>query len=77
MAMGYYFGLARFSREKKSQLLILALIIPLFLHGFYDFMIFSENEWLLLLFFPYIVFMWILGFKKMKKHSEISQFKKE
>ena len=76
VAMGYYLSLARFNPQKKSYYLSLAILIPILLHGFYDFIIFSENEWLLLLFVPYIVFMWIYGFKKMKKHSENSQFKR-
>ncbi len=75
VAMGYYFGLARFIPEKKSYYMGMAIFIPVLLHGLYDFIIFSENEWLLLLFVPYIIFMWIFGFKKMKKHSQNSQFK--
>ncbi len=75
IAMGYYFGMARFNAEKKSYYLSMAIIIPVLLHGFYDFIIFAENEWLLLLFVPYIIFMWIFGFKKMKKLSQSSQFK--
>jgi len=76
VAMGYYFALARFNPEKKSYYMSMAIFIPVLLHGFYDFIIFSENEWLLLLFVPYIIFMWIYGFKKMKAHSANSQFKK-
>ncbi len=76
VAMGYYFGLAKFKPKKKSYYMSMAIFIPVLLHGFYDFIIFSENEWLLLLFVPYIIFMWILGFKKMKAHSANSQFKK-
>ncbi|MEN8119041.1 MAG: PrsW family glutamic-type intramembrane protease [Bacteroidota bacterium] len=75
VAMGYYFALARFIPEKKSYYMSMAIIIPVLLHGFYDFIIFAENEWLLLLFVPYIIFMWVFGFKKMKKLSENSQFK--
>ena len=75
VAMGYYFGLARFNPEKKSYYMGMAILIPFLLHGFYDFILMSENGWLLLLFVPYVVFMWIFGFKKMKKHSADSQFK--
>lgn len=75
VAMGYYFGLARFNPEKKSYYFILAISIPVLLHGFYDSILLSENGLLMLLFIPYVVFMWIFGFKKMKKHSSDSQFK--
>jgi len=75
VAMGYYFGLAKFNPEKKSYYMSMAILIPVLLHGFYDFILMSENGLLLLLFIPYVVFMWIFGFKKMKKHSADSQFK--
>ncbi|MDF1548403.1 MAG: PrsW family glutamic-type intramembrane protease [Bacteroidales bacterium] len=75
VAMGYYFGLARFDKRQQTKYLWLAILIPIMLHGFYDFFLMSENGILLLLFLPFIVYLWISGFKKMKKHSLNSVFK--
>lgn len=75
ITMGYYFGLAKFEENKRSRYLWLAILIPIILHGFYDFFLMSENELLLLLFLGFIVYLWIAGFKKMKRHSKNSVFK--
>ncbi|MCF6242170.1 MAG: PrsW family glutamic-type intramembrane protease [Bacteroidales bacterium] len=76
VAMGYYFGLARFLEKKSLYYLKMALIVPIILHGIYDFILMSQSGWLLLLFIPFLIYMWIAGFRKMKAHSDGSQFKK-
>jgi len=73
--MGYYFGLAKFSTTATKKFLIIAIVIPVIIHGIYDFLLMSRNEWLMLLFVPFVIFMWIYGFKKMKLHSQKSVFK--
>ncbi len=75
VAMGYYFGLARFFKKKSAYYLKMALIIPIILHGLYDFILMSQSGWLLLLFIPFLIYLWIAGFRKMKAHSDDSQFK--
>ena len=69
VTMGYYIGLARFMPEKKNQLLLRSLYTPIFLHGFYDFMIFSQHPLMLLLFIPFIIYLWRTGLKKMRSLS--------
>lgn len=73
IVMGFYFGKSLFNSRKKY--LFLALFMPILLHGIYDFMIMSGKELLLLLFIPYIIYMWINGFKKMNYLSNKSRFK--
>lgn len=74
ITMGFYFGLARFNPEKFKKYLWLAILVPILLHGLYDFFLMAENGILLLLFIPFMVYLWIAGFKKMKKHSISSVF---
>ncbi len=74
ITMGYFFGLAKFSKEREGGLLMSSLFFPILLHGFYDFILMSENNLLLLIFIPLMIFMIILSFKLMKKHAEISKF---
>ncbi len=75
ITMGYYFGLARFNENKRARYLWLAILIPVILHGFYDFFLMSGNGFLLFTFLIFVVYMWIAGFKKMKRHSKNSVFK--
>ncbi|NJO90638.1 MAG: PrsW family intramembrane metalloprotease [Chloroflexia bacterium] len=44
ITMGYYFGLARFNENKKTLYIWLAILIPILLHGFYDFCLMSGER---------------------------------
>lgn len=73
VTMGYYLGLAKF-KPNKVYYLIMALIMPIILHGIYDLILISEKNVLMLLFIPFVIILWILGFRKMKQHSDNSIF---
>jgi len=75
ITMGYYLGIARIYEELKDRYLALALLVPIVLHGIYDFILMVDVGWLLLLFIPYITVLFIMGMKKMKSHSDTSVFK--
>lgn len=75
--MGYYLGLAKFFPKQRMQYLVLALLYPILFHGFYDFCLMSEHYLLMLLFIPFVVFMWIIGLKKMKKLSNSSIYRND
>ena len=75
VAMGYYFSLAKFEPKHRTKYLFLALLIPIALHGIYDFILMAENELLFLLFVPYIIVLWISALKRMRLHSNNSVFK--
>jgi len=75
VVMGFYFGKHRFIN--KSKYLYLALIWPILLHGAYDFILMSQKYYLLVFFIPFLIYLWINGFKKMKYLSDRSIFKKD
>ena len=75
VAMGYYFGLARLSPKNKSKNFLYALLIPIGLHGLYDFILMTQHQYLLLAFIPFLIYLWKAGFKKMKEHSDHSKFR--
>jgi RsiW-degrading membrane proteinase PrsW (M82 family) len=75
ITMGYYLGIARMYKELKGPYLARALLVPILLHGIYDFILMVEVGWLLLLFIPYVIALYIMGMKKMKEHSDTSVFK--
>lgn len=43
VAMGYFAGLAKFNAEKKFIYLLSGLLLAVFLHGFYDFLLMQKN----------------------------------
>ena len=58
VSMGYYLGRYKFDMQDK-KLLLLALIIPALLHGVYNFLIMSGQKWGLVIFLPYMIFLWV------------------
>jgi RsiW-degrading membrane proteinase PrsW (M82 family) len=75
ITMGYYLGIARRYQELRSSYLIRALLYPILLHGIYDFILMVEIDWLLVLFIPYVIGLYVLGMRKMKFLSDRSVFK--
>jgi len=73
ITMGYYVGLAKFIPEQKQLLVVKALLYPIILHGIYNFLLLSGHPVLILLFIPYIIYLWRSGSKKMKKLSSDSK----
>ncbi|WP_078380154.1 glutamic-type intramembrane protease PrsW [Sutcliffiella halmapala] len=65
--MGYYLGKGKFSFKQNDRKLwlSLSLIIPFFLHGTYDIILFSQNNWGFYM-VPFMVFLWWLGLRKVK-----------
>ncbi|MGP4041359.1 glutamic-type intramembrane protease PrsW [Gracilibacillus sp. D59] len=71
--MGYYLGRAKFSANSGVFFLLLALLLPTFLHGTYDFIIEAiQRQWIYGL-IPFMVILWLLSLRKVKVANEISQ----
>jgi protease PrsW len=75
ITMGYYLGIAHMYKELRSKYLFRALLVPIILHGFYDFILMVEVGWLLMLFIPYVIVLYLMAMKKLKLLSDSSIFK--
>jgi RsiW-degrading membrane proteinase PrsW (M82 family) len=75
VAMGYYLGVARRYEELRGRYLARAVWVPVLLHGIYDFILMVGSGWLLLLFAPYVVYLYLSGLRKMRILSDASIFK--
>lgn len=71
--MGFYLGKAKFSAHKKIYYLALALIIPFFLHGLYDFILLTQKMWMYWI-LPFMLYLWWFGLKKVKRARILSDF---
>lgn len=79
VAMGFYFSYAKFLPERKNKYLALSIGMPILLHGIYDFILMWQanlfehypelSALLTIVFIAFVVFLWIQGFKKIKKLS--------
>ncbi|WP_186577825.1 glutamic-type intramembrane protease PrsW [Aquibacillus kalidii] len=65
--MGYYLGKAKISLYPTNMNILLALVIPVLLHGFYDFVLetIKSNNWLFII-IPFMIALWINGLRKVK-----------
>ena len=75
ITMGYYFGIAHRYNEIRKSHIRKAIGVPILLHGIYDFILMVEVTWLLILFVPYVVFLYAGGARKLRTLSEASVFK--
>jgi RsiW-degrading membrane proteinase PrsW (M82 family) len=77
ISMGFFFGQAKFYPRKRKKYIWFSFLLPFILHGLYDFILMSGINILLLTFIPFIIYMWISGFKRMKKQNNDSIFRND
>ena len=75
LEMGYYLALAKY--YKKRIYLLKTFAVPYLLHGIYNYILFLNRKLLWIPFLGFVLFLWILGFKRIKILLEQSPFKKE
>ncbi|WP_047985327.1 glutamic-type intramembrane protease PrsW [Ornithinibacillus californiensis] len=64
--MGYYFGKAKMNQVNKTGNILLALIIPITLHGIYNFILIYVTENWALFVIPFMTILWFFGLHRMK-----------
>ncbi|MEH7121213.1 glutamic-type intramembrane protease PrsW [Neobacillus vireti] len=76
--MGFYLGKAKFTTGNKFKWILFSLLLPILLHGSYDFILISLENWLIII-FPFMIFLWWFGLRKVKKAKVLSanHFKKQ
>lgn len=75
VTMGYYLSLAKFSDDPEESRYYLkrSLLIPVVLHGIYDFILMSQVEILMVLFIPFVIYLWVVNIKKLNVYYKDSQ----
>ena len=67
ITMGFYFGMAKFYPKKQAELKQKALVVPIILHGMYDFILFTGIDWLSVIFLAFLVYLYYSGWKRIKE----------
>ncbi len=76
ITMGYYLGLAKFYKKNRGIHLFRSFVYPVVLHGIFDFILMLGNYKLLMVFIPFVFFLYIDGFRRMKDLSRRSVFRR-
>lgn len=73
--MGYYVGRAKFSPWAKRRYLITALLLPVLLHGTYNWLLGTARAELVYLVIPLSFFMWYSALRQVRRAHERSPFR--
>lgn len=68
ITMGYYLSLSKFNTDKEEQIKNRkrSLLMPVILHGTFDFILMANIPSLSLFFVPYVLFLWWLNERKLE-----------
>ncbi|MFW5891506.1 MAG: PrsW family intramembrane metalloprotease [bacterium] len=75
VTMGYYLSLAKFSKieEEKTFYYKKSLTAPMLLHGIFNFILMSGNNFLMIFFLPFVIYLWSINIKKLNKYYQESK----
>jgi len=75
VTMGYYLSMAKFCMDstKCKKYMRQSLVVPVILHGIFDFILMSEIPLLFILFVPFVIYLWISSFKKLNAYYKESK----
>lgn len=76
--MGYFLGMSKsYSLNNnifmKKKYMVLSILVPTLLHGFYDYCLLSGSGLLMILFFVFVILLYIFTIKRIKKISSINR----
>lgn len=77
ITMGYYISKYKFEKEKKrkNKYLAHAIVIPILLHGVFDFILMIGYRWAIIVFVVYIIFLWKINLDKIDKFTLYSKIR--
>ncbi|HSQ88934.1 PrsW family intramembrane metalloprotease [Romboutsia sp.] len=75
ITMGYYVSKYKFSNKsiKKREYLIMSILVPILIHGGFDFILMIEYRWSIIVFAIYIVFLWKINLDKLDDYINKSK----
>lgn len=75
ITMGYYLSLAKFAAtpEQSQHFFKKSLTVPVILHGIFDFILMAGIDLLMLLFIPFVIYLWITNLKKLNMYYSDSK----
>lgn len=70
VTMGYYLSMAKFAlTEEESRFYFKkSLSVPAVLHGIFDFILMSQIDFLMVLFMPFVIYLWVNNLKKLNTY---------
>ncbi|SNS76066.1 Membrane proteinase PrsW, cleaves anti-sigma factor RsiW, M82 family [Anaerovirgula multivorans] len=75
VTMGYYLSLAKYSEDEneKRRYFSKSLLIPVIFHGLFNFILMARIPILMLLFIPYVIYLWRVNLIRLNKYTKYSR----
>ena len=75
ITMGYYLSLSKFAttEKEKSFYFQMSLLIPILLHGIFDFILMANIPMFMLLFIPFVIYLWVTNLKRLNQYEKESE----
>lgn len=71
VVMGYYLGKAKSSSEHERKYVTYALLLPIFWHGSFDYILLQANNYWLWLIAPFMFILWVRGIRKVNQANRM------
>ncbi|HZK37344.1 MAG TPA: PrsW family glutamic-type intramembrane protease [Clostridia bacterium] len=75
ITMGYYLSLSKYTEDLrlKNHYSKMSLIIPAILHGLFNFILMAQIPILMLIFIPYVIYLWVSNLKRLNQYTIASK----
>ncbi|AOY76322.1 PrsW family intramembrane metalloprotease [Clostridium formicaceticum] len=75
VTMGYYLSLAKYTKEEEVRRRYFAksLVTPTIFHGLFNFILMAQIPILMILFIPYVIYLWRLNLIRLNKYTKYSR----
>lgn len=75
ITMGYYLSLSKYTQEPKlkSYYYKRSLVVPMILHGVFNFILMAKIPILMIIFIPYVIYLWIINLRKLNEYTRDSK----
>lgn len=75
ITMGYYLSLAKFSPDPEvaRKYFSQSLLIPMLFHGTFNFILLAQIHILMVLFIPFVIYMWVVNLRKLNRYYQESK----
>lgn len=75
ITMGYYISKYKFegNKNKRREYLFMEVLIPILLHGVFDFILMIEYRWAIILLIVYVIILWKINLDKLEKYMNHSK----
>lgn len=75
VTMGYYLSLSKYAQspKEKKKYYSKSLIVPMILHGTFNFILLSNHPLLILIFIPYLIYLWTINIKRLRGYQRESK----